>query len=49
MASVMGIRGGLMGLKIENVEKPLVSPILFEGSRAARGRQPNEQPSEPDP
>ena len=32
----------------DNVEKVLVLPLLFEGSRAARGRQENEQPSEPD-
>ena len=37
-----------MGPKIENVEKPLVLPLLFEGSKAARARQPNEQPSSPD-
>ena len=36
-----------MGPKIENVEKPLVLPLLFEGSRAPRGRRSREQHSEP--
>ena len=48
MASVMGIYGGLEGPKSENVEKSLVLPLLFEGSRAAWGRQPNEQLSGPE-
>ena len=48
MASVMAVCGGLMGPKSENVEKVLVLPILFEGSRAAKGRQENEQASSPD-
>ena len=48
MASVMGIRGGLMGPKSENVEKPLVLPLLFEGSREPRSRQEYEVYSEPD-
>ena len=47
MASVMGIWGGLMGPKIENVEKPLVLPLLFEVWRGAWARQPQEKPSEP--
>ena len=47
MASVMGICGGLMGPKSENVEKVLVLPLLFEGSRAAKGRQENEKLSSP--
>ena len=39
MASVMGICGGLVGPKSENVEKALVLPLLFEGSRAPGGFQ----------
>ena len=31
MASVMGICGGLVGPKSENVEKPLVFACFFEG------------------
>ena len=30
---MMHICGGLVGPKSENVEKPLVLPLLFEGSR----------------
>ena len=37
-----------MGPKSENVGFSLVLPLLFEGSRAPRGRQSREQPSEPD-
>ena len=37
-----------MGPKIENVGFSLVLPILFEGSRGAGARPPNEQTSEPD-
>ena len=37
-----------MGPKSENVEKVLVLPLLFEGSRGARGRQENEKVSEPE-
>ena len=48
MANAMGIYGGLEGPKSENVENTLVLPLLFEGSRVGGGRQPNEQPSEPD-
>ena len=44
----LGIYGALMGPKSENVEKSVVLPLLFEGSRAAWLRQPNEKPSEPD-
>ena len=44
----MGIWGGLMGPKSENVGFSLVLPLLFEGSRAAWGRQPNEQGSGPE-
>ena len=44
----MGIYGGLMGPKSENVEKVLVLPLLFEGSRGARPPQPNEQVSGPE-
>ena len=36
-----------MGPKIENVGFSLVLPLLFEGSRAAAARQPNEKLSEP--
>ena len=36
-----------MGPKSENVEKVLVLPLLFEGSRGPRGRQSREQISEP--
>ena len=38
----------LVGPKTENVEKVWVLPLLFEGSRAAGGRQPNERGSGPD-
>ena len=37
-----------MGPKSENVGFSSVLPLLFEGSRAAGARQPNEQASEPD-
>ena len=47
MASAMGILGGLMGPKIENVGFSLVLPLLFEGSRAAWVRQPQERSGEP--
>ena len=47
MASVMGIWGGLMGPKIENVGFSLVLPVLFGESKAAQGRHPNEITSEP--
>ena len=47
MASVMGICGVLVGPKSENVEKALVLPLLFEGSRGPRGRQSRERNSEP--
>ena len=47
MAPVMAICGGLVGPKSENVEKALVLPLLFEGSRAPRGRQSREQRSGP--
>ena len=43
----LGIYGGLMGPKIENVGFSLVLPLLFEGSRAPRARQSREQISEP--
>ena len=46
MASVMGICGGLVGPKSENVGFSLVLPLLFEGSKAAGARQPNERPGE---
>ena len=36
-----------MGPKSENVGFSLVLPLLFEGSRAAGGRQPNELGSGP--
>ena len=48
MACVMGTCGGLVGPKTENVEKPLVLPLLFEGSGLPRGDSENEQLSEPD-
>ena len=32
-----------MGPKIENVEKSLVLPLLFEGSREPKGRQEYEK------
>ena len=48
MASVMGICGGLVGPKSENVEKVLVFVSLFEGSRGPRGRQDREKSSEPE-
>ena len=47
MASVMGICGGLVGPKSENVEKALVLLLFFEGSRGAKVRQPDEQNGEP--
>ena len=47
MASVMGICGGMVGPKSENVEKVLVFKAFFEGSRAPRARQDREQPSGP--
>ena len=37
-----------MGPKIENVEKPLVLPLLFEGSRERRGFQECQEPGERD-
>ena len=40
-ASVMGIRGGLVGPKSGNLEKVLVLKALFKGSRGPRGPQPN--------
>ena len=48
MASIMGIFGGLMGPKSENVEKVLVLKAFLKGSRVARGDSENEQPSEPE-
>ena len=47
MASVMGICGGLMEPKSENVEKVLVLPLLFEGSKGGRAFQDCDQVSEP--
>ena len=47
MASVTAIWGGLMGPKSEYVRFSLVLPLLFEGWRAAGGRQENEMTSEP--
>ena len=43
----MGICAGLLWPKIENVEKVQVLPLLFEGSKAAKGRQENERRSGP--
>ena len=48
MASMMHICSGLVGPKSGNVEKVLVFKGFFEGSRTARRRQENEQPSEPE-
>ena len=45
---MMHICGGLVGPKTENVEKPMVLPLLFEGSGLPREDSENEQPSEPD-
>ena len=45
---MMHICGGLVGPKSENVEKPLVLPLLFEGSGLPREDSENEQLSEPD-
>ena len=45
MASVIGICGGLVGPRSENVEKALVSLLFFERSRGPRGRQDREQRS----
>ena len=42
----MGIWGGWMGPKSENVGFSLVLPLLFEGSRGPWGRQPCKKPSE---
>ena len=39
MARVMGTCGGLVGPKTENVEKPLVLPLLFEGQAKGRRRK----------
>ena len=36
-----------MGPKSENVGFSVVLPLLFEESRAAGARQPNEKPSSP--
>ena len=47
MASMMAIRGGLIGPKSGNVEKASVLPLLFEGSRAAKVRQEHEVTGEP--
>ena len=47
MANVMGIWGGLVGPKSGNVEKVFVFKAFLKGSRRARGRQENEQRSEP--
>ena len=43
MASVMGIRGGLMEPKSETVDFILVFVCFFEGSRAAGGFQENKR------
>ena len=47
MASVMGICGGLVGPKSENVEKALVLLLLFEGSRVPRGSSEKKRPGGP--
>ena len=43
MAHVKGICAGLVGPKSENVGFSVVLPLLFEGSKAAGVRQPNEK------
>ena len=43
----MGICGGLVGPKSENVEKALVLLLLFEGSRVPRASSEKKQPGEP--
>ena len=48
MASVMGICGGLVGPKNENVENLLVFNAFLKGPRGALGPQPGLRPSEPD-
>ena len=45
---MMHICGGLVGPKTENVEKPLVLPLLFEGSRERRGFQECQAEAEKD-
>ena len=45
---MMHIRGGLVRPKSESVDKPLVLPLLFEGSGLPRGDSENEHRSEPD-
>ena len=45
---MMHICGGLVGPKSENVEKPLVLPLLFEGSRERRAFQECKGISGPD-
>ena len=47
MASVMGICGGLVGPKSENVGFSLVLPLLFEGSRGHGGARESLQRSGP--
>ena len=39
MARVMGICGGLMGPKTEDVDFSLVLPLLFEGQTKGRRRK----------
>ena len=43
---MMHICGGLVGPKTENVEKPLVLPLLFEGSRERKAFQECQGESE---
>ena len=45
---MMHICGGLVGPKTENVEKPLVLPLLFEGSRERKAFQECQVESEKD-
>ena len=47
-ACVMHTCTGLVGPKTGNVKELFVFTTIFEGSKGARGRQPNEQVSEPD-
>ena len=45
---MMHICGGLVGPKSENVEKPLVLPLLFEGSRERKAFQECQERAETD-
>ena len=47
MAHVKGICAGLVGPKSENVNKALVLPLLFEGSRVPRASSEKKQAGGP--